>query len=393
MADIGAIIDAASRTDNINTSGLSIDMVPMTELLDPGDYPMVALNRTMGKKSSSRGQMKAEFRERRLIPNFSTVTTAVTANNTTSLVVQDPTYFKADRILSIPSTGDQLMVDSVSGSTVTVRSLTGTTGSGNIPNAISAGAKVVIGSEAHAEGEEVPAVYSNLSINKHNYIMQSDRRISATDIEEASKHYDSSEQRMADQRKAWIEFNRDMNILVYIGKGTREVTSASGPRRHVCSGVFEQFNENSVDCSQSTFTINTLNSIMQKATPHSTSGTKTGLFGVNGWDKICAWPREYLRETSGADKRWGISLSSIITGYGTLNVGYDPMLNENYGLADRGVVMDLSKIRILHLGNLTPMLKKNIPNLSTAHSTVDAITGTFGLEVRLAELHCQIEGM
>ena len=394
MVEIGDIIDTAARSDNINQDGLLIDMWPNTELLDPGTYPLVALTRTAGKKARATKRMKHEFRERRLRPNFTSVLTAVTADNTTDLVVQDPTYCKADLLLYIPSTGDQLMVDSVSGNTLTVRSLEGTTGSGNIPNAISVGARVIIGPEAHAEGEEVPAVYSIDSTTRYNYVMQSDRRISATDIEEEIEHYDTSEQRRMDQRQAWIEYMRDMNILGYVGKSTREVTSASGPRRHVCSGNFEQLSENVIDISDGAgFTIDTLGSVMAETTPHTSASKKIGIFGVNGWSQICQWPRNYLRETPGQNKRWGITLSSVITGYGMLDVGYDPQLDEDHGLADRGVVIDLSKVTQLYLQNKKPRLIKAIPNLSGVHTVVDAITGTFGWEYRLQELHAQVEGL
>lgn len=394
MAELGDIIDVAARSDNINQNGLVIDMWDQTALLDPGTFPLVALTRMAGKKVKQTKRMKHEFRERRLRPNFTSVLTAVTAANTTTLVVADPTYIKADMVLNIPSTGDQLGVASISGNDITVYSLTGTTGSGNIPNAIAVGARVIIGPEAHAEGEEVPAVYSIDSTNRFNYVMQSDRRVAATDIEEEIQHYDTSEQRRMDQRQGWIEYHRDMNILGYVGKNTREVTSASGPRRHVCSGMFEQFTENVVDVSDGAgFTIDTLAAILADTTPHVSSGMKVGLFGTNGWSQISAWPRNFLRETPGEKKRWGISLSSIITGYGTIAVGYDPQLNEDLGLADRAVIMDLSKISRLQLGGMAPKLIKGVTNLTSIHQVVDAMTGTLGWEAKLAELHAQIEGL
>jgi hypothetical protein len=392
--DQGTILDTAARTDNINTDGLPIDMEPMTNLLDPQDTPFVSLTNRVGKPSKATDQMDRKFRERRLRPNYSYATTAVTADNTTSLVVQDPTYFKADMVIVHNETGQQLMVDSVSGSTLTVRQLEGTTGSGNIPQAISVGDRISIGVEAHAEGEEVPAVFSINSTTKTNYVMQSDRRVEATDIEEAVRHYDSSERRKMDQRQAMVEYRRDMNLLGYIGKGTRETTSASGRYRWVCSGMFEQFSENIIDVSEGgPFSIQTLGAIMAQITPHSSSGQKIGLFGQNGWAAISAWPSNALRVTPGENKRWGITLNRIITGFGPLDIGYDPVLNDNHGLADRAIVYDDSKIDQLYLRGLKPRLFRDIKNLSTIHNSVDAISGTFGWQVKLAELHAQIKGL
>jgi len=62
--DYGTIIDAAARSDSVNSSGLPIDMEKQTALLDPNSYVFEAITRQVGKKKET-NQMKHEYRERR----------------------------------------------------------------------------------------------------------------------------------------------------------------------------------------------------------------------------------------------------------------------------------------------------------------------------------------
>jgi len=389
--DYGSVIDVAARTDNINTSGLPIDMEADTALYNPDAYPFEALIRTIGGKVET-AQMKHEFRERRLIPNWVTCSSAADVGDTT-LTINDYAYIKTDNYLYNPKYGEMLLVSTTpTTSTVTVCRVTG---SGGIENAIGQGDPLIIVGESHAEGEEVPATFSNDSINKYNYVMQSDRRISVTDIEEAVMHYDSTELRDMNRRLAMIEYRRNMDLLFYVGVSTREVTSASGPRRHCCSGLIELLTENGVDLAPAggTLTIATLGGVMANTTLNNNSTRKLGIAGVNAQQQISAWAKDALRETSGADKRWGIRLNSIITGFGDMDLMFDPVLNASYGLDDRMFVLDMPHVKELYLRTKPVQFYLNVPNLSTLHTTVDAISGTFGLQVKFPELHAAIKGI
>jgi len=389
--DYGTVIDVAARTDNINTSGLPIDMEAETHLYNPDAYPFEALIRKIGGKVET-DQMKHEYRERRLIPNFVTAS-ADAAVGATSITINDYAYIKTNNYLYNTKDGEMLYVATTpTTSTVTVAKVTG---SGGMLNAISQGDPLIILGESHAEGEEVPATFSNDSINKYNYVMQSDRRISVTDIEEAVLHYDNSELRDQNRRLAMIEFRRNMDLLFYVGVSTREVVSASGPRRHCCSGLIELLTENGVDLTAAggQLTIATLGTVMGLTTLTNNSTRKLGIAGVNAQQQISAWAKDALRETPGADKRWGISLSSVITAFGTIDLLYDPVLNANYGLDDRMFILDMPQVKELMLRTKPVQFYLNVPNLSTLHTTVDAISGTFGLQVKFPELHSAIKGI
>lgn len=391
--DYGTIIDAASRSDAVNQSGLPIDMEPQTALLDPNSYVFEALTRQIGKKIET-NQMKHEYRERRLIPAFATVTTAVAVGDSAITLANDYTRVKNDYLLYAPKTGEMFLVQDAS-IDATVSVVRASSGTGTIQNALAVGDIVMILGESHAEGEEVPAAVSVTSINKYNYLMQKDRRVQVTDINEAIEHYDSSEQLALDRKQAFIEYKRDMNLLFYVGIGSREVTSASGPRRHCCSGLIERLTENGKDLSGAGagLTIETCGMLLRDTKYRGASSEgKIMLVGTNGAQAISAWGLNALR-VSPMEKVWGLRISTIRTAFGDLEVVFDPTLSAEYGLQDRAFIIDKAHVRQLYLRTKDVRLYTAIPNLSGLHTTVDAISGTFGLQVKFEELHAAITGI
>ena len=390
--DYGEVISGAARSENINQDGLVIDMEAQSHLLEQNSYPFETLTRKINKIETTT-RMKHEWREDRLMPNYMTMSAAAVAGATT-LTINDYNRIKIDNILFVPSTGERLLVQTApTTSTVTVGTLAGA-GAG-IVNAIANGAVILNVGEAHAEGEEVPAAFSNEPISKYVYVMQSDRRVQVTDIEESEKHYGDEKAQMRNRRKAFIAYKRDQNLLGYVGQSSREVTSASGPRRHVCSGLIEMCTENPIDLSDSggKLSLATLSAIMGTVTLLNDSGPKIGILGANANTQISAWPVAVLRTVNGADQTYGITVNEILTGFGSLKVMYDPTLNAKYGLADRAFVLDIQRIKQLQLEGLPVKYFMAIPNLSNIHNKVDAISGTLGYMLSLPELHSAIEGI
>jgi len=401
MVDYGTIIEDAARSDTVNSGGLPIDMESRTKELEPNSYMMVALTRKFGKRVPAR-QMKHEYRERRPIPNYTTITLVGTAAATT-LSVADPTYIKDDQVLHVINAsngrvrGQVLVQDTSIDETVTCVAFSGTSGSGAIGFVVAAGDYVVIEPEAHAEGEAVPEAYSNISVDAYDYIMQIDRAVKKTDIEGDIEHYDAREKSLAMDRKvAWIEVMRGINTLYYLGESTREIVSASGPRRHCLSGVFEKFTENNINliAGGQGFTEETLSGILAATKFFSASSKmKIGLFGTNGWASISAWPKDKLRDAPKAEAAWGIRLNKIITGFGDILVAYDNVLDASKGLAGRGVILDQNHMRQLMLNQKKMRLYVDITNARDIHNTEDAISGTTAIQCPLVELYAQISGI
>jgi hypothetical protein len=388
----GSLISGAARTDTINSSGQPLDMEAQTALLDPNSYVFLALVRAIGADIAV-DRMKHEYRERRLIPNFSYVSAAA-AIGATSISINDYTRIHNDHLLYFPKTGDLVLVQDAS-IDETVDVVLMPNGSGGITKALSVNDKVVILSEAHAEGEAIPTAFTNDSVDVYDYLMQTDRVVQATDIEEAEAHYDPSEKLDADRRLAFIEYQRDRNVLFYVGQRAREIVTASGRRRYCMGGVFEKFSENIFDLSQAGagFTRETLSNILGATKYHgAASETKVALFGTNGWRAISSWPIDALR-VSPNEKSWGVAVNRIITGFGNLDVAYDPVLAADKGLADRAIVFDGAHVKSMFLKTKPVRMLLNIGNTNDIHNMTDAITGTFGLQAKFPELHAQIQGI
>ena len=392
--DYGSLIDGAARSDSINQNGLVIDMEPYIKFLDEDSYWFEALTRKIGGGTVTTDRWKHEFMTQRLLPSYASVSAASAANATT-VYIAEYDRVKDDFLLFNTRTKDLAKVTGVPTSTsVTITDAT----TGTTPTASKAwvvGDILVIMGEAHAEGEEVPAAYSNEPTNDYDYVMSKDRRISATIEEEAEKSFDPMKKRARDRKLAWIMYKREQNLLFYLGKRTREVVSASGARRHICGGLVEKLTENFTDCSkaQGAITLEFLSSVLGDTKYHSAaSEQKVFIAGNKAWNNISSWPREALR-VSPKDTEWGIAINRILTGHGSMDVGYDPMLNAKNGLDDRFFIIDTAHVRQLTMQGLPIRMITDIPNLSTVHTKVDAIVGTFGLQVAYPELHASGAGV
>lgn len=394
--DYGELIDGAARSDSINQNGLVVDMEPFIKLLDENSYWFEALTRKIGGGTETTKRWKHEFMTARLIPSYAIVSAASAANATT-VFIAEYNRVKDDFILFNTRSKDLVRVSGVPTTTsVTVTdAVTGTTPTAG--KAWVAGDILVIMGEAHAEGEEVPAAYSSEPTNDFDYVMTKDRRIEVTIEEEAEQTYDPMKKRARDRKMAWIMYKREQNLLFYLGKRAREIVSASptGARRHICGGLVEKLTENYTDCSQAQggITLEFLSNILGSTKYHSAaSEQKVFIAGNKAWSNISAWPREALR-VSPNETTWGIAINRILTAHGSMDVGYDPMLNANNGLDDRFFIIDAAHVRQLTMQGLPIRMITDIPNLSTTHKKVDAITGTFGLQVAYPELHASGAGV
>lgn len=393
--DYGAVINDAVGTTDVNSLSHPIDMEKQTKLMDPTSYMYLTLMRKL-RKSMGVKQMKHEYRQRRLIPNFTTIKTAQ-AVGAASITVDDPTRIKTDMLVFLPRTDDLLLVQGVTDATGVCTIVKATTGNGTLPHATVVGDKVVILLESHAEGEAVPAAYTTTSTNKFDYVMQSDRAVASTDIEDTVGHYDDRERkRRIDLKQAYIEYERDENVLHYVGQTAREIVSASGRRRHCMGGCFEKLVTNKIDLAFAggILTFETCVQLVGETKKHGQSSAyKIGIWGTNGWNAISGWPKDSLRRNNVLEKKWGWRVNLLVTGYGDMNVLFDPVLSLERGLEDRAVILDPKMPQHLHLRNKRVKIYKNKGARADIHNTTDVISGTFGQKLEWEELGAQIEGI
>ncbi|MHC4616260.1 MAG: SU10 major capsid protein [Planctomycetota bacterium] len=397
MPDYGTVINNALRTDTVNSDGLPIDMEELTKVLKPRNYVTRTMTKQFGQTIVA-DQMEHKYRERRPIPNWTTIT-AVSNVGASTITVADPSYIKNDVVLWIVRDGVkqmQLLVQDTSiDSTVAVVRFTGTTGSGTLTVATAVGDIVVIGTEAHAEGEAVPTAYSNISVTQRDYLMQIDRAVKKTDIEGNVKHYDSAEKKLArDLSIAWIEEQSKLNLALYFGEETLESTSAS-VRRYQFQGLFDRVTEVVQDFSGggAGFTQQSLQEVLRRTLDNAAAGGRKVLVaGVNVNNNIASWPEGSIR-VSPNDRKWGVKIRRIQTQYGGIDVVYDNVMNARYGIADHAFILDSAFMRQMHLQGLKMKTYMNITGRRDIHNMEHAISGTWGVQTASLESFAHIYGV
>lgn len=381
-----------TRVSDLNQAQLVIDMEEMAAELDQDSYFFETVTRKLRNGVQTANRMKHEFRERRLIPMVTAVDTGGAAGGATSIPVLNTDIFHRDQLVYAPATGEMFVVaedvgGEASAGEVKVRKLD-TNDSTGIVNALSEGDILIVGTEAHAEGEAIPPAYSTTEENFYTYCYQFDRVREGTDIEAAEEHYGESEIEIQ-RRQFWIETKRALNMMLYVGQEVRETASGDG-RRHSMRGLNSWLTTLAVDGAGLTggLTLPNLGTILRPTKAYGASSMrKLGIAGQNAWAAISAFAGDTVRIEPGKDQKWGVTFNRLITAFGEVDVGYDHMLSEEYGLAGAFYLLDPKFIYQFQMRNLPLVLKTNRVNPTEIHINRDVITGTRGLVVKLPELH------
>ncbi|MAH50019.1 hypothetical protein CMI37_29640 [Candidatus Pacearchaeota archaeon] len=249
--------------------------------------------------------------------------------------------------------------------------------------------------EAHAEGEEIPEAFRQVPTQDFDYIMQIDRRgADISDIADQEEEYDPRGQRAIDNKNAMIEYMEGMNRLMYLSQTTRETATAdNGERRHAMGGIFQKIVTNKMSLSgvPTGLTPTTIGEILRVTKrPGASAANKLAMAGQNAINAASAWPVGAI-QVSPREKQWGYDIKTVITPYGNLDLVYDDTLAQEYGLADKLVVIDENHVRETMLRGLGMQLIQKVVSLSTTHRIVDAITSTFGMQLQNEELFALIE--
>ena len=396
MIDRGTNV-ATKTTQNINTAGVPIDMEARTRLYKPKNYTTRALVSKFGSSIAAK-DMTHKYRERRPMANWTTIAVA-DAVGQAHIEVTDYSIIKNDCVLWIIRDGERIMQllvqDADIDATVSVVMFTGATGSGTLTSATVVGDIVVVGPEAHSEGEAVPAAYSNISITQEDTLMQSDRAVKKTDIEANTGKYDESEKKLAqDMIVAWIEENSKINLLMYWGEAAAETTSGSG-KRYSFKGLIDRITENVDDYSGvgAGYTVQALQESIRKTQDNTPAdGIAFLMAGVNLNNAVSSWADGAIRVDPNS-KKWGIQVRIVQTQYGEIGVLYDNVLQARYGLEDRGFILNSAHMRMMHLEGLPMKAYYNITDTRDIHNMEHAISGTTGIQMGLNEAFAQMKGI
>jgi hypothetical protein len=383
------------RTDQVLAAKVPVFMRETIDVLDSERAFFEYLSRQF-KKMQGIESMKYDFMEMRSYPKTMTCD-EISAAAATTVSVDHPEYAHTDQLIFNTRTKEFYLMNEAIGGVASAGKITvlnQQAGSGGITTATAVGDILQIGPEAHAEGEAIPAAYSNKAETRSTYLFQHDKRRANTDIQAKTKEY-GIKQLLLDRKQFWVDEMQALAMLLYTGKQVREVASASGPRRHSMSGLMEQITTNVIDFDSvpGAMTLASVGEILRKTMNHSASSTtKVGVCGQNSWGGISAMPASAVRTTVN-ETSWGKKLNTLITPYGTLSIGYDNLLSEEYGMSDKFFVLDPNYIERLYMTGLETHLILNIQANDDIHNQVDVITGTDGIRVGLEELHAYAENV
>ena len=79
--------------------------------------------------------------------------------------------------------------------------------------------------------------------------------------------------------------------------------------------------------------------------------------------------------------KWGWSIKSIVTPFGTLGLMYEPVFSSENDLADILCVIDTKHTKMLHLNGLKDRIYLDVGDKRDIHNMEDVISGTYGLRV------------
>ena len=390
------VITGSTRSDQVLQAGLVLDMEAQLKWLDESAFMFESLSRRMRGGVITATRTKHSFRERRLMPDVVT-TTALEASGQTSLSVTNPEYFHRDELIYCPATDEAFLMNEDIGGTAVAGAIAviNIAGSGGITNEIPNGSVLVNLGEVHAEGEAIPPAFAVIDEEVYSYLGQHDRTNQTTDIQNAEEHYGMKE--IDKKRKQfWIEYARARNLMLYMGQQFLETTSAGGPRRQNMKGLIEWLAGRKIDASaiQGGVTMKTLGLIVRPTKEYTASSTKkVATCGQNAWNTISSFPDTAVRVAPGEMQKWGVTLKELATAFGNILIGYDQVLNDTHGLADRMFILDPKYVGQLEMQNLPLRMRLNVQNSTDIHNIVDVISGMRGLQVKLPELHAHVYGI
>lgn len=206
-----------------------IDMAPDIAMLDPDTSQFMTILQKLPSRVAT--QVKVNWLEDQLFPNYSSLANSA-ASGDTSLVVAtgEGAYFRAQDIVFIESTGEKVIVSSVSSDTLTVARALGGTAAATADT----GVGLLIVGNASRQGADTGTLKATVRVLQYNYsqIFRMPWGFTGTEAEVELYGADDPERETA---KKTIEHKRQLELAVWLG--ARSFSSASNSSLGTMGGV------------------------------------------------------------------------------------------------------------------------------------------------------------
>jgi hypothetical protein len=313
---------------------------------------------------------------------------ATTTDTTLSLVTAaDYTKFKAGHVVLNVNTGEIMwIVSSVSGFITVVRAQGSV-----VATAIGASDPILVIGSAYAEGDGVSdaITYDPSIVSNYTQIFRNVFDITGTASATRIRYGDGQFQKEA-RREALELHSIEMERAFLFGAKTENLTFASQPTR--TTGGLSAFVTTNVTDFLGNVDIDTWENSLQDLFKDGSS-EKLALVGnraLNVLNKVAR--AHYTVETTPVDKTYGMSMTTWVTPYGTLQIKQHPLLSRDSNFNDWGFFVDPAKIKYRYLRGRDTQYRENVQNPGD-----DAIKNEFmsecGLEINHETSHAIMKNM
>jgi hypothetical protein len=348
-------------TGDLSTNRLVLDIADGIALLDPNENPFTLMTRKVGKRVAK--QPKVSWLEDELQPEVDQVSVA-TNSVQKSIEVKNTTYFAIGDLVQVYDSYEVMYVQSVTATAIVV--------SRNYPNvgASSTGIKtdleaddyLTILGNANEEGAAAPAAKHTVEVQVDNYtqIIRTPFELTETELNslmhgEQDLPYETHKKAIEHARK--IEYNAIWGLPSAAGVG-----SASKAMRTM-GGLWWYLKENAATgnlANQSELTEDEFLAWIRNCFRYG-SGRKVMFSCPLILSAIEKWGLAKL-QTRSSDSTYGINISRWISPHGEIAIVNHKML-EGPAVATAGgwaFLLDMSKVKYVHLRNRDTKLKTNI---------------------------------
>lgn len=337
-----AAISGARGTGNVLQGLRKPDIEDKILLLQPDEYPLTTITKRLSKKPTHNPEFK--WAEDDIDNRFST-TAGTQLLTDTSIVVAAGTgsRFKANDIVRVPRTGENLSVTSVSTDTLTVVRGVGNGGTGV---AMNSGEELLVIGSAKAEGAlSDPARTFNPTLVT-NYTQIFRRSVEVTETWNHSDQFVTDNDMKYQIRKAGIDHYKDLEESFINGKASEDLTGAQ-PRR-TTAGVLSYITTN-VTAAGGTLSEASFFSALRPAFRYG-SNTKTGFASGLTVDVLNTYPRSKVQIPEASRDTYGLSVVKYQSPHGTLNLVRNWLL-EGTTLGGYLVILDMAQLKYRYLAN------------------------------------------
>jgi hypothetical protein len=326
----------------------------------------------------------------KLLPDQRTtlVTNATTTATALALTTAaDYTKFKPGHVILNVNTGEIMwIVSSVSGFINVVRAQGSV-----VATAIGSADPILVIGSAYSEGDGVSdaITYDPTIVSNYTQIFRNVFDITGTASATRIRYGDGQFQKEA-RREALELHSIEMERAFLFGAKTENLTFGSQPTR--TTGGLQNFVTTNVTDFSGNVDIDTWENVLQDVFKDGSS-EKLALVGnrtLNTLNKVAR--AHYTIEATPTDKTYGMSMTTWITPYGTLQVKQHPLLSRDADFNDWGFIVDPAKIKYRYLRGRDTQYRENVQNPGD-----DAIKNEFmsecGLEINHETAHAIIKNL